>query len=84
MWNTMRRALGLSLVLAAATLSVNAYSIGDQGVQVLKIQKQLSQYGYRIKADGVYGGETARAASSSRQIRAWPLTASSITRPTAN
>ena len=61
MWNTMRRALGLSLVLAAATLSVNAYSIGDQGVQVLKIQKQLSQYGYRIKADGVYGGETARA-----------------------
>lgn len=61
MWNTMRRALGLSLVLAAVTLSVNAYSIGDQGVQVLKIQKQLSQYGYRIKADGVYGGETARA-----------------------
>jgi cell wall-associated NlpC family hydrolase len=57
----MHRLLVFSLLFSAVVMPAGAYNIGDRGVQVMKIQKQLVKYGYPIGTDGIYGSETARA-----------------------
>jgi cell wall-associated NlpC family hydrolase len=49
------------IAMASAGIAGADFQIGDQGTEVLKIQKRLTQAGFKVDADGVYGQDTARA-----------------------
>lgn len=63
MWKKTSKAIILAALLAMAAIPASAaqYTIGNKGDDVLLIQKQLNKFGYKVKTDGVYSKDTAKA-----------------------
>ncbi len=54
-------ALAGLLAFGALTPSLANYTVGSQGQEVRNIQRRLNGAGYKVKADGKYGGATSAA-----------------------
>ena len=62
MWKKCTRIFCLAAALAVLAIPAGAYyNIGSTGNDVKLIQKKLSQLGYKVKVDGYYGKDTAKA-----------------------
>ncbi|MCI1821127.1 MAG: NlpC/P60 family protein [Megasphaera sp.] len=62
MWKNVNRIFLMAVLLMMMVVPVGAYySIGDKGNDVMLIQQQLIKKGYRVKTNGIYTEDTARA-----------------------
>ena len=64
MWNKLSKVMCMAALLTVAAIpagAANYYTIGNKGSDVLLIQKQLRKLGYKVKMDGVYSKDTAKA-----------------------
>ena len=64
MWNKLSKVMCMAVLLTIAAIpagAANYYTVGNKGSDVLLIQKQLRKLGYKVKTDGVYSKDMAKA-----------------------
>ena len=62
MWKNGSRIFLITVLLMVAAFPAGAYySIGDKGNDVMLIQQQLTRRGYRVRTNGIYTEDTAKA-----------------------
>lgn len=64
MWNKLSKVMCIAVLLTIAAIpagAANYYTVGNKGSDVLLIQKQLRKLGYKVKMDGVYSKDMAKA-----------------------
>jgi peptidoglycan hydrolase-like protein with peptidoglycan-binding domain len=67
-------AMGFTGSGATGQIAAAELAPGDAGPDVLALQQTLTQYGFTVPQDGVYGTSTTQAVSSFQQIRQLPPT----------
>ena len=64
MWNKLSKVMCIAALLTITAIPAGAasyYTVGNKGDNVLLIQKQLRKLGYKVKMDGVYSKDKAKA-----------------------